>query len=206
MIKDTIIQGIFSEPVYKSSINRPILKIEKIFLKKCSKDKFKNEGNYASLDTYILNQEPFKKLKKELQKHIDEYVEKIYTPEKKTKLYITQSWLNYTNETEYHHAHQHPNSIVSGVFYFDADIKFDSIQFHRLDSKRTIQIVPREYHHFNSDSWVFEVETGDLVLFPSYLKHNVKNKKGKNTRISLAFNTFVKGTIGSFRKLTELKL
>lgn len=205
-MKDTFIQGIFCEPVYKSSINRNISKTEINFLKKCSKNTYKNEGNYTSLEVYILNKPPFKKLKKELQDHINDYVEKIYTPEKNTKLYITQSWLNYTKETEYHHAHQHPNSIVSGVFYFNADVKFDSIQFHKPDIRKTIEVIPREYHHFNSDSWVFEVETGDLVLFPSHLKHNVKNKKGKNTRISLAFNTFIKGTLGSFRKLTELKL
>jgi hypothetical protein len=34
----------------------------------------------------------------------------------------------------------------------------------------------------------------------------VENKKGKNTRISLAFNVFVKGTVGNNKDLTELIL
>ncbi len=43
--------------------------------------------------------------------------------------YITQSWLNYTETNQYHHKHQHPNSLVSGVFYINCDDKFDKIKF-----------------------------------------------------------------------------
>jgi len=43
-------------------------------------------------------------------------------------------------------------------------------------------------------------------MFPSPTTHQVDVKKGKNTRISLAFNTFYKGTIGSNSSLTELIL
>ena len=43
-------------------------------------------------------------------------------------------------------------------------------------------------------------------MFPSSTTHQVDNKKGSNTRISLAFNTFYKGSLGVNRELTELKL
>ena len=43
-------------------------------------------------------------------------------------------------------------------------------------------------------------------MFPSSTIHQVETKQGKNTRISLAFNTFYKGTIGSNAALTELIL
>jgi hypothetical protein len=43
-------------------------------------------------------------------------------------------------------------------------------------------------------------------MFPSSTTHQVETKKGTNTRISLAFNTFYKGTIGSNKDLTELIL
>ena len=41
-------------------------------------------------------------------------------------------------------------------------------------------------------------------MFPSSTTHRVDIKKGNNTRVSLAFNTFYKGKIGSNDKLTEL--
>jgi hypothetical protein len=43
-------------------------------------------------------------------------------------------------------------------------------------------------------------------MFPSSLTHMVETKEGTNTRISLAFNVFVKGTLGDNTRLTELIL
>ena len=59
---------------------------------------------------------------------------------------------------------------------------------------------------WNSSTWFFPVQTGDLFMFPSSTTHQVETKKGNNTRVSLAFNTFYKGNIGSNSKLIELKL
>ena len=64
----------------------------------------------------------------------------------------------------------------------------------------------KKYNLWNSTSWWFSVELGQLVMFPSSTTHQVDIKKGTNTRISLAFNTFYKGTIGSNSDLTELIL
>jgi ectoine hydroxylase-related dioxygenase (phytanoyl-CoA dioxygenase family) len=64
----------------------------------------------------------------------------------------------------------------------------------------------KEWNSFNSSSWWFPVKTGDIVIFPSSLIHSVETKQGNNTRISLAFNVFIKGTIGINNSLTELHL
>jgi hypothetical protein len=53
---------------------------------------------------------------------------------------------------------------------------------------------------------MFPVKTGSILLFPSSTTHRVEIKKGLNTRISLAFNVFIKGTIGDKKSLTELKI
>ena len=58
----------------------------------------------------------------------------------------------------------------------------------------------------NSESWWFEVGSGDLVLFPSNLEHMVETKVGNETRVSIAFNTFLKGHIGVDESLTGLQL
>ena len=62
------------------------------------------------------------------------------------------------------------------------------------------------YNIWNSETWWFALETGQLVMFPSSTTHQVETKQGDNTRISLAFNTFYKGTLGSNKDLTELIL
>ena len=97
---------------------------------------------------------------------------------------------------------------MSGVFYFDSDVKNDKILFSH--SKGYQQISPEtdkeKFNLWNSGTWFFPVETGNLFMFPSSTTHQVETKKGSNTRISLAFNTFYKGTVGSNYELTELIL
>ena len=97
--------------------------------------------------------------------------------------------------------------MVSGVLYFDSDIKNDQIKFS--NPKYVYQQIKPEidkYNIWNSDTWWFPVKTGMLVMFPSSTRHQVETKQGNNTRISLAFNTFYKGSVGSNEGLTELIL
>ena len=55
--------------------------------------------------------------------------------------------------------------------------------------------------------WSFPVATNELILFPSWLSHQVRvNEKATTDRISISFNTFVRGTFGSRKDLTELIL
>ena len=49
------------------------------------------------------------------------------------------------------------------------------------------------------------VKNGDLILFPSTLMHSVKTNTTDKERISLAFNSFIKGTV-STSPLNQLNL
>ena len=97
---------------------------------------------------------------------------------------------------------------MSGVFYFDSDIKNDKILFSDPIVYKQISVITdnTKWNVWNSRTWFFPVETGNLFMFPSSTTHQVQTKKGTNTRISLAFNTFYKGTLGSNDSLTELIL
>jgi uncharacterized protein (TIGR02466 family) len=204
-MKEPIIHSLFPTPVFFSSLERKLTPLETKFLNKKEKDTYNNEGNITSNDNYVLNEKPFLNLKNELDLKVKEYFDKIICPSNKVKPYITQSWLNYTKRNQYHHKHQHPNSLVSGVFYINADEKLDKIKFFKEDYQ-PIKLEIKEYNLFNSTSWWFTVKTGDIVLFPSSLTHMVETKEGDNTRVSLAFNVFVEGKIGDNKSLTELIL
>jgi uncharacterized protein (TIGR02466 family) len=202
---EATINSIFPTPIYISKLNRDFTPLEIKFLNKKEKDTYNNEGNITSNDNYVLNEKPFLNLKNELDLKVKEYFDNIICPSNKVKPYITQSWLNYTKRNQYHHKHQHPNSLVSGVFYINADEKLDKIKFFKEDYQ-PIKLEIKEYNLFNSQSWWFTVKTGDIVLFPSSLTHMVETKEGDNTRVSLAFNVFVEGKIGDNKGLTELIL
>ena len=203
-----VINNIFPTPIYITKIDRGFTKQELQFVKEQKKHCTNNEGNINTKDNYILNRKEFKNIKKFLDKHCKEYLDTVICPKNNIELYITQSWLNYTEANQYHHKHEHPNSVVSGVFYFDSDIKNDKILFSH--SKGYQQISPEtdkeKFNLWNSGTWFFPVETGNLFMFPSSTTHQVETKQGNNTRISLAFNTFYKGSVGSNTELTELIL
>ena len=207
-MEKAVIQNLFSTPIYMTNIDRSFTKQELQFVEKQKKHCVKNEGNINTKDNYILNRKEFKNIKKFLDKACKDYLERIICPKNNIELYITQSWLNYTEENQYHHRHEHPNSIVSGVLYLDSDKANDMIKFFSHIKYQQIkpEIDDEKYNIWNSSSWWFPVETGQLVMFPSSTTHQVDNKKGDNTRVSLAFNTFYKGTIGSDSDLTELIL
>lgn len=164
-----------------------------------------NEGNKTSINRNVLELKEFKNFKKFITKSVNEYFQALYCPIEKIELYVTQSWTNNTDRGEWHHKHAHPNSFISGVFYLNADITKDKIHFHK-DKYKQLDVVPKEFNLTNSDSWWFEVGTGKLIMFPSSLTHMVSPVEAEETRISLAFNTFLKGKIGSKDMLTELIL
>ena len=203
-----IIHSIFPIPIYTTKIDRGFTKQELQFVKQQKKHCTNNEGNINTEDNYILNRKEFKNIKKFLNKHCKDYLDTIICPKDNIELYITQSWLNYTEVDQYHHKHAHPNSVVSGVLYFDSDVKNDKILFSSNKGYQQIspEIDDTKFNLWNSGTWFFAVETGGLFMFPSSTTHQVETKKGNNTRISIAFNTFYKGSIGSNKNLTELIL
>jgi uncharacterized protein (TIGR02466 family) len=204
-MKEATINSIFPTPIYMSKLDRALTPLELKFVDKSKKDFYKNEGNITSNNNYILNEKPFTNIKKELDKRVQDYFDKVISPSNNITPYITQSWLNYTETNQYHHKHTHSNSLVSGVFYINSDKEFDKIKFFN-EGYKTIRIETKIFNLWNSESWWFPVKTGDIILFPSSLSHMVETKEGTNTRISLAFNVFAKGTLGENEYLTELIL
>ena len=202
---EATINGIFPTPIYISKIDRELTIKELSFINKTKLDTYNNEGNTTSNDNYILNNKAFKNLKEELDLKVQDYFDKVISPSNNIKPYITQSWLNYTETNQYHHKHQHPNSLVSGVFYINCHKEHDKIKFFN-DKYSTIKPEIKDWNIWNSETWWFSVKTGDVMLFPSSLTHMVETKQGDNTRISLAFNIFIKGTVGNNKQLTELIL
>jgi uncharacterized protein (TIGR02466 family) len=196
---------LFPSALYSSRLNRQITDEEYAYVKEQAQEVSKNYFNYTSCNKNVLDDEPMKSIKKFIKKHVDMYMENVICPKKDVKFYITQSWLNYTREGGSHHEHTHPNSIISGVFYFSCNSKVDSIVLSDRQHK-TILIESKDGNLYNSTSFVVPVDPGMLLLFPSNIFHKVETLTEKHDRISLAFNTFVKGDLGEEKESTYLKL
>jgi len=148
-------------------------------------------------DLYVLDNEDFSNLKDIINKALQDYLIKVYNPinPNEVKVCITHSWLNFTRIGHFHRPHVHHNSFLSGCVYIKAKKDFDSIFFVKSDTEENWQIQPKEQTEYNSKEKIIPIETGDLVIFPSNLTHGVSLIHNED-RISLAFNTYLKGKIG----------
>jgi uncharacterized protein (TIGR02466 family) len=123
-----------------------------------------------------------------------------------------QSWLSYKHPGQHHTMHTHPNSLISGVFYFGEPVeKIPAIKLHKMVGGINISyILPKEVRNnkdlkYAQKEFSIEFTPGLLLLFPSHLFHSVPLNKTNSTRCSLAFNIVPSVGFGDEKELTELK-
>ncbi|NCX96531.1 MAG: hypothetical protein EBX41_09010 [Chitinophagia bacterium] len=201
---EAVIQGIFPTPIYINKLRRNLTEEEFNFM---SSHLYKNNSsNKISTNFYILDNPKLINLKHILEWHLNFFYNNIWSPNLPSKIYITQSWLNFTKKNEYHGSHRHPNSFLSGVFYVKTKKNYDKIIFEKSDYQ-TISPMTNNPNPFNLSEHVVEVAANDIVLFPSFLFHSVpKVTYEDDVRISLAFNSFIEGNIGETLTAANLKL
>lgn len=197
-----IIESLFPTSVGISALGTELTKKELDFL--LGLPTRKNVGNLTSEDNYVLENPEMLELKKKLLANAQEYFDTVYKPKNKVELYITQSWLNITEPGATHHQHKHPNSFISGVFYVHGEGESDKITFYMVEDQ--IQVTPTHWDKLNATTWWLPANTGEILMFPSTLIHSVNATSSDKPRISLAFNTFLKGSLGDNLSLTELTL
>jgi uncharacterized protein (TIGR02466 family) len=127
---------------------------------------------------------------------------------------ISNSWGNITRadsgRNSGHGVHSHPNSVISGVFYSEVDpVQGGALMLHRPNDPHNLQ-VPAHTILLETDpdkaaqspfAWPWAnvaVQTGMVVLFPSWLRHSVAPLKS-GRRVSIAFNCVPRDGLGSLR-------
>jgi uncharacterized protein (TIGR02466 family) len=105
---------------------------------------------------------------------------------------IKEMWLNVMHTGGQQAIHNHANSFASGVLYLsDCDPASNTAFVRGLGGRDYVfsNANPRSTTGpFNADKWFGPVPSaGDLLLFPSYLLHEVPVNRGA-TRVTLAFN------------------
>ena len=200
---DSKILPLFPINVTLSKLGRKFTENEKKSFVENQKIKTRAVANYFSTNNKVLEDPNLLDLKSFIQQKLDFYLKEIISPiSKSVELYITESWLAETHKDQHHHAHSHSNSIISGVLYIDT-IEKNGIQL--FSPHKSIIDISRDNRTKDYKFIELIVSDGDLILFPSYLMHSVKKNNSNKTRLSLAFNSFVKGDISTL-PLNKLKI
>ena len=96
--------------------------------------------------------------------------------------YITQSWLNTTNQNEAHHQHEHPNSFLSGVDLIKIELPLE----YKLDFVIFLGWFPLKGCHAKSSSAV--VLWRWKCTLPSQATRNFIALDGNETSVAITEN------------------
>tara|TARA_R110000803_G_scaffold78047_1_gene143041 strand:- start:41 stop:649 length:609 start_codon:yes stop_codon:yes gene_type:complete len=186
---------LFSVPLYHNETNESFTdEINSV----TSLNKTPAAYNKVSQDNDILLRNEFAKCKHVCEYHLNQYVRNTFNCSQ--EFYIINSWAAQSAPGERHGSHFHPNSIVSGVLYLQCEKDAGDIIFRHKSSLRkdfNFAYTYQDYNIFNSDTWKYTVNTGDILIFPGWVEHSVEENKSSKDRIVLGFNAFVRGEFGT---------
>jgi len=122
------------------------------------------------------------------------------------KLTICDSWLTKSNLGQYAIPHTHQLSIYSGLFYLSTHNTAETVFEYQDSTIKNLLGNVRIYSPLNK--FISKSEKNKLVIFPSDMLHSVNiNKDVRQTRHTIAFNTFYDGVISSIKTgLLDIKV
>ena len=157
-------------------------------------------GAFRTKDSYLLKHPELSKIKVFVLESLDMYADSVLGT--KQRLSITQAWIQRNPYGSFTHEHTHANSLVSGVFYFRNE-EHASITFTKNEPNR-IRAPIHKNTRLNSDAFQFKPLSGDVILFPSGLRHSVPVNVKQESRYCLAFNAFCFNELGVEGESTHL--
>ena len=189
---------LFAIPLYRTIIGVPTTS-EQEHLKGVAMTPGRSQA-LNSTNLHILDVIQLRELRGKIDQGILEYMKHLGVDMTKISMNITTSWVNRYARGDLTHQHHHSNSIISGVYYLEDCDETAPIQFHRAPGyvnlwPNTINLPIQQHNALNIDVVTVIPKAGELIMWPSHLAHSVPPNQSDTDRHTIAFNTFVKGTL-----------
>lgn len=156
----------------------------------CEANDFPGYTSYASLDDLPWRFPIFKDLVKALDKHVAEFAKDLEFDLDGKKLKLNALWINILPEGGIHTSHLHPHSVISGTTYVAMPEGASAIKFE--DPRHAMMMAaPMRNADAREEmrSFIYvKPEVGDVLLWESWLKHEVPMNMAEEDRISVSFN------------------
>ena len=143
--------------------------------------------SYASLDDLPRRDPAFGDLKRLLTRHAAAFARDLSWA---VKPKLDSLWVNLLKGGGHHSAHIHPHSILSGSFYVEAPPGSGAIRFEdpRLGQMMAAPQRPPDAPEALRPFVTIEPAPGMLLLWESFVRHEVLPGKSKAERLSISFN------------------
>lgn len=146
--------------------------------------------SYGSVHRMQRQSPTFAALARELDRHVARFARQLQFALGARSLVMTDCWVNIMGRGAVHAPHLHPHSTISGVYYVAVPALAPGLKLEDPRLERFMAAPPRARHaHRRNRPWVtLRTRTGQLVLFESWLRHEVLANRDARERVSISFN------------------
>jgi len=156
----------------------------------CDENGFPGYTSYASLTDLDWRFPIFKDLVKALDKHVKAFAKDLAFDLGDKKIKLDSLWINILPEGGIHTGHIHPHSVISGTTYVAVPEGASAIKFEdprlamMMAAPGRTKDAPEELQSF-----IYAApQAGDVLLWESWLRHEVPMNMSEDDRISVSFN------------------
>ena len=156
----------------------------------CEKNGYPGYTSYASLDDLPWRVPAFGQLLKLLNAHVAAFAKELEFDLKGRKLVLDSLWINILPPGGVHTSHIQPHSVVSGTYYVTipdgaSALKFEDprLGFMMAAPPRKAKAKPE-----NRQFAYMAPKSGTVLLWESWLRHEVLAGTGRGERLSVSFN------------------
>ena len=193
---------LFSTPLYEQPLGDPDLleALEQSCLQLaeddmagrrwCREHEYRGYTSYASLDDLPIRDPNFADLKRLLDKHVAQFAKACAFDLGGRKLKLDSLWVNVLDGKGGHGAHIHPHSVVSGTLYVSLPKGARGLKLEDPRHAMMMAAPPRREDAPEELQGFVEIlpEPGTVLLWESWLRHEVVPNGAKGERISVSFN------------------
>ncbi len=156
----------------------------------CEENSYPGYTSYASLEDLPWRFPIFKDLIEVLDKHVAAFAEDLEFDLDGKTLKLDSLWINILPEGGIHTSHIHPHSVISGTTYVAMPKGASAIKFEDPRSAMMMAAPTRKTDARNDlRSFIYVApEVSDVLLWESWLRHEVPMNMAEDERISVSFN------------------
>ena len=156
----------------------------------CEENGFPGYTSYASLTDLGWRFPIFADLIKVLDKHVAAFVKDLDFDLDDKKITLDSLWINILPQGGVHTSHIHPHSVISGTTYVNMPTETSAIKFEDPRSAMMMAAPVRKIDARDEMRSFFYVapDVGDVLLWESWLRHEVPVNMAEDERISISFN------------------
>jgi uncharacterized protein (TIGR02466 family) len=172
----------FTTEIYRAALddaelNADLLDTTKMLAKEdragrawCKENGYQGYTSYASLDDLPQRATCFDQLARLLKPHAESFAASLQMDLRGKRLKLDNIWVNVLEPGGSHTGHIHPHCVLSGTYYVKVPAPREDAD---AEHRRFIYMAPK---------------AGDLLMWESWLRHEVTVNRAATSRVSVSFN------------------